>query len=191
MANTYKVMIMGKEYVLTSEDNKEYTEKLAANLDKRIRDMRTKFTSLSITDCAVLIALDCMDELGQSNRNIDNIRTQIKDYVDDAGRARTQANSVQRENKMLRERVEQLERELRERTNFSSTDNVGESISAEAMPSRDIKEALGDTEDETSAAVSESPEEAAEAVKNAMQQDNRPVDGVVGSVWYGNKGGNR
>ena len=126
-----------------------------------------------------------------SAKNAFYLSFQIKDYVDDAGRARTQANSVQRENKMLRERVEQLERELRERTNFSSTDNVGESISAEAMLSRDIKEALGDTEDETSAAVSESPEEAAEAVKNAMQQDNRPVDGVVGSVWYGNKGGNR
>ena len=84
---TYKVVIMGKEYVLTSEENKDYTERLAAALDKRIKDMRARFSSLSITDCAVLTALDCMDELGQANRNIDNIRTQIKDYVDDAGRA--------------------------------------------------------------------------------------------------------
>ena len=102
---TYKVTIMGKEYNLTSEDNKDYTEKLAAALDKRIRDMRARFSSLTVTDCAVLTALDCMDELGQSNRNIDNIRTQIKDYVDDAGRARNQAASAQREIKALKERI--------------------------------------------------------------------------------------
>lgn len=144
MANTYKVLIMGKEYTLTSEDNKDYTEKLAAALDKRIKEMRARFTSLSITDCAVLTALDCMDELGQSNRNIDNIRTQIKDYVDDATRARSQAAAAQRENKALRDRVELLEKELRERTNFSAMDNVGEEISAEDILRGDIAAALGD-----------------------------------------------
>ena len=131
---TYKVFIMGKEYNLTSEDNKDYTEKLAEALDKRIRSMRARFSSLSVTDCAVLTALDCMDELGQQNRNIDNIRTQIKDYVDDAGRARNQAAAAQREIKILQERIEQLEKELSERTNFGSSNNVGEAVSAEDMP---------------------------------------------------------
>lgn len=142
MANTYKVLIMGKEYTLSGEDSKEYTEKLAAILDKRIKEMRAKFTSLTITDCAVLTALDCMNELGQSNRNIDNIRTQIKDYVDDAGRARSQAAAAQREIKALKERVEQLERELNERTNFSAMDNVGEAVSAEAILKGDIQAAI-------------------------------------------------
>ena len=145
MANTYKVLIMGKEYTLTSEDNKDYTERLAAMLDKRIRDMRSKFSSLSITDCAVLTALDCMDELGQSNRNIDNIRTQIKDYVDDAGRARSQAAAAQREIKALKERIELLEKELKERTNFSAMDNVGEAVSAEDILKGDIAAAIGRT----------------------------------------------
>lgn len=147
MANTYKVLIMGKEYTLTSEDNKDYTEKLAAALDKRIKDMRAKFTTLSITDCAVLTALDCMDELGQSNRNIDNIRTQIKDYVDDAGRARSQAAAAQREIKALKDRVELLEKELRERTNFSAMDNVGEEINAEDFLRGDIAAALGSSQE--------------------------------------------
>ncbi|HCJ40605.1 cell division protein ZapA [uncultured Ruminococcus sp.] len=141
---TYKVFIMGKEYNLTSEDNKDYTEKLAEALDKRIRSMRAKFSSLSVTDCAVLTALDCMDELGQQNRNIDNIRTQIKDYVDDAGRARNQAAAAQREIKALQERIEQLEKELSERTNFGSSNNVGEAVSAEDILKGDIEAAIGE-----------------------------------------------
>lgn len=144
MANTYKVTICGKEYTLNSEDSKEYTLKLAALLDKRIRDMKAKFSSLSITDCAVLIALDCMDELAQSNKNIDNIRSQIKDYVDDANRARTQSNSSQREINKLKERIATLEKELKERTNYMDDSSHETLVSARDMLSQDIEKALGD-----------------------------------------------
>lgn len=193
---TYKVVIMGKEYVLTSEENKDYTERLAAALDKRIKDMRARFSSLSITDCAVLTALDCMDELGQANRNIDNIRTQIKDYVDDAGRARNQATGAQREIKILKERVEQLEKELAERTNFSAMNNVGEAVSAEDILKGDIKAAIGET----------SEPEAVHAENNAQRRsiqdspymrsyeqamNKRPVDGAAGGARFsGNDQGN-
>ena len=193
---TYKVVIMGKEYVLTSEENKDYTERLAAALDKRIKDMRARFSSLSITDCAVLTALDCMDELGQANRNIDNIRTQIKDYVDDAGRARNLATGAQREIKILKERVEQLEKELAERTNFSAMNNVGEAVSAEDILKGDIKAAIGET----------SEPEAVHAENNAQRRsiqdspymrsyeqamNKRPADGAAGGARFsGNDQGN-
>ena len=205
---TYKVTIMGKEYNLTSEDNKDYTEKLAAALDKRIREMRARFSSLSVTDCAVLTALDCMDELGQSNRNIDNIRTQIKDYVDDAGRARNQAASAQREIKMLKEKVEQLEKELAERTNFSAMDSVGEAVSAEDILKGDIRAAIGETSDGETAAGATSPAETNAHAKSAAEntaekkpkydvqnspymksfnaaQNNRHVDGALGGARFG------
>lgn len=149
MANKFKVTICGKDYTLTSEDSKEYTQKLAAILDKRIRDMKAKFSSLSITDCAVLTALDCMDELAQSNKNIDNIRSQIKDYVDDANRARTQSNSSQREIKALKEKIEMLEKELQERTNYTGTNSNDTLVSAKDMLSQDIEKALGTDADDS------------------------------------------
>ncbi|MCR5020768.1 cell division protein ZapA [Ruminococcus sp.] len=160
---TYKVTIMGRDYNLTSEDNKDYTERLAAALDKRLKDMKARFTSLTVTDCAVLTALDCMDELGQANRNIDNIRTQIKDYVDDAGRARNQAAAAQREIKSLQERVEQLEKELAERTNFSAMNNVGEAVSAEDILKGDIKAAIGEN------TVTETKPEISDAQRKSIQ----------------------
>lgn len=193
---TYKVVIMGKEYVLTSEENKDYTERLAAALDKRIKDMRARFSSLSITDCAVLTALDCMDELGQANRNIDNIRTQIKDYVDDAGRARNQATGAQREIKILKERVEQLEKELAERTNFSAMNNVGEAVSAEDILKGDIKAAIGETSEPESVhaennaqrrSIQDSPY--MRSYEQAMNK--RPADGAAGGARFnGNDQGN-
>lgn len=142
MANTYKVTIYNKEYTLVSEDNKDYTAKIAKTLDGRMRDIKAKCPSLSVTDCAVLTAMDCLDELVKANQNIDNIRSQIKDYVDDAGRARNQANSSQREINALKEKVAALEKELSERTNYSVGDKEVETVSAEDILSQDIREAI-------------------------------------------------
>ena len=142
MANKVKIKVCGKEYLVSSEDPSEYTLRLAEALDRKIRALGAKFSGMSITDCAVLTALDCLDELYKANQNIDNIRSQIKDYVDDAGRARTQSASAQREIKMLQERVAQLEKELRERTNFSISDTDEEELSAAEMLDRDIMAAL-------------------------------------------------
>jgi cell division protein ZapA len=191
---TYKVTIMGRDYNLTSEENKDYTERLAAALDKRLKDMKMRFSSFTVTDCAILTALDCMDELGQSNRNIDNIRTQIKDYVDDAGRARTQAVAAQREIQMLKERVEQLERELAERTNYSSVNNVGEAVSAEDILRGDIKAAIGET-----APAEKQTEEKAEpkrSIQNSpymrsfeqAMNNNRVADGAAGGLKFRSNG---
>lgn len=137
-----KVTINHKTYTLSTDSGAEYTERLAKNLDKRIADMRTRYPGLSVTDCALLTALDCMDELMKANQNIDNIRSQIKDYVDDAGRARNQANSSQREIRTLKERVAALEKELSERTNYAPADDHEEPVSAEEILSQDIREAI-------------------------------------------------
>lgn len=175
MANKYKVVICGKEYTLTSEDNKDYTVKLAAMLDKRIKDMKSKFKSLSASDCAILTALDCMDELAQANRNIDNIRTQIKDYVDDAGRARTQSASAQREIMALKEKVAALEKELEERTNFTSGSTNDSPVSAADMLFGDIGPGAEESPEEPE---EYSPEEVKGAAKDEKPEEKKtPVYG--------------
>ncbi|MBQ8108092.1 MAG: cell division protein ZapA [Ruminococcus sp.] len=142
MANKVTVTVCGKGYTLSGEETPEYTAKLAEVLDKKIKSMKTKFSSLSITDCAVLTALDCMDQLAKANQNIDNIRSQIKDYVDDAGRARNQANNSQREIRMLEEKVASLEKELRERTNYSTSTVNTPPMNAKDILSQDIEKAI-------------------------------------------------
>lgn len=142
MVNKYKITVCNKDYTLVSEESKDYTVKLGMTLDKKIKELKVKFPSLSVTDCAVLTAMDCMDELIKANQNIDNIRSQIKDYVDDAGRARNQANASQREINALKEKVAALEKELSERTNFDAAKTTEETVSAEDIISQDIREAI-------------------------------------------------
>lgn len=75
------------------------------------------------------------------NQNIENIRTQIKDYVDDAGRARSQADEAQKEIRELQAKVHDLEEQLEART-VVKREPEDEVINANELLSQEIKNAI-------------------------------------------------
>ncbi len=109
MISKVKVKIYNREYSLQSEETPEYTRLLAKKLDTQIEQMMTGGNATSLVDSCVLIALSALDECQKANDNIDNIRTQIKDYVDDAGDARLKCDELQRENRALKQKIAELE----------------------------------------------------------------------------------
>ena len=131
MKNKLKVNIYNRTYNLLSEESQEYTNKLALVINSKIKGMMK----------AMLTALDCLDELSKANQNIENIRTQIKDYVDDAGRARSQADEAQKEIRELQAKVHDLEEQLEART-VVKREPEDEVINANELLSQEIKNAI-------------------------------------------------
>jgi len=107
--NKVKVKIYNREYNLQTEEAQEYTKSLAKKLDSQIVQMMTGGAAVSLVDASVLVALSSLDECQKANDNIDNIRTQIKDYVDDAGDARLKCDELQKEIRALKQRISELE----------------------------------------------------------------------------------
>ncbi|MFT3951806.1 MAG: cell division protein ZapA [Oscillospiraceae bacterium] len=112
MVGQVKVTIFGKSYTLKTEESEVYTHRLAEVLNKKLEAVAMSAVTLTKLDAAVLVALDCVDETVKSKSNLDNIRTQIKEYVDDAGEARLKCDELQKEIRALKEQIKQLEREL-------------------------------------------------------------------------------
>lgn len=139
MKNEVTVKIYNREYRLVTDETREYTDKLAGGLNKKMADLLKAKPSLSLQDAAALIALECYDELVKARQNVENIRSQIKDYVDDAGEAREQADDAQKELRALRDKVAQLEREVKLRKSLSGSE---EKVSAKDILSQDISNAL-------------------------------------------------
>ena len=141
MKNVVNVHLAGRSYNLNSTESEEYTQKLARELNRRLSAITNASANLSALDGALLCALDCLDELTKANNNIENIRNQIKDYVDDAGEARIQADEANKEVRVLRARVEALQAELKKRTTVIRYDN--EKVeSAKDMLSKEIDAAI-------------------------------------------------
>lgn len=112
-----KVTICGREYSLQTDESPEYIIALAARVDKEINDLVKTSPNFGIQNAAVFTALTALDEAQKANSSIDNIRSQIKAYVDDAAKARASEARLKAEVKELRElrtRIAELEKENKE-----------------------------------------------------------------------------
>lgn len=109
MLNRLKVMICGKEYMLQTEEPPSYVYGLAKMLEKRLNDMCSGNSSISPYSAAVMVALSTLDDLSKAQGNVDNIRMQAKEYVDEAGKARIERDAALKEIEVLKAKIEQLE----------------------------------------------------------------------------------
>ena len=111
--NKVKVTICGKEFSLKTDDSPSYLIELAKKVDTEIYKMASSADNMSAQSAAILVALSAFDEAQKANDSIDNIRTQIKEYVDDACKARMERDEALKNEKSLLARISALENELK------------------------------------------------------------------------------
>ena len=116
--NKLKVSICGRIFTLSTDNDVEFVERIAKSLDADIKYLMKEMPSLGLESSAILCALSAYEQKVKSDESIDNIRRQVKEYVDEAGRARDsrdralQAGNEQRsENEKLRKELEKLRSE--------------------------------------------------------------------------------
>ncbi len=112
MQNRVKVVICGKTYTLQTDESPSYMITLAKEVDKRINTFLEENESAALTSAAVMVALELMDESMKSVSDVDNIRAQIKGYVEEAASARIEADQLKRELNLLKRENENLKNDL-------------------------------------------------------------------------------
>ena len=112
--NAIKLNIAGTQYSIVSDEPAAYMMELGAQLD---REMRSKLENprVSTTMAAVLVALETADAARKAEATADNLRSQMKDYLDDNARARMEADSSRRELERLRSENSELRARLGQR----------------------------------------------------------------------------
>ena len=122
--NKIRLEICGATYVVSSTDTEPYVTELAQRLDKNMNEILEVNPSASVTTAAVLCALEYLDEWQKSTLGADNMRAQIKDYLEDAARAKMQAEEYRQELEKLKQQIQDLQ---------ESNDNQIEHIEAEIV----------------------------------------------------------
>ena len=93
-----KLHICGTDYTISSaEDDADYMRTIGVELDEKMHELQEENPHLSITQCAVLCALDYLDAFKKAESGAENLRSQIQDYLEDAARARTDSEITKRE----------------------------------------------------------------------------------------------
>ncbi|MBQ3532683.1 MAG: cell division protein ZapA [Oscillospiraceae bacterium] len=82
MANRVTMSICGQEYTLVAEENAAYMEKVGELVDKKMAELMDA-AHVGRSDAAVLAAVNLADDLFKAQDNADNLRRQLKAYLDE------------------------------------------------------------------------------------------------------------
>ncbi|MDD5887851.1 MAG: cell division protein ZapA [Oscillospiraceae bacterium] len=104
--NRVTLSICGNEYNITSDEEPAYVEELGAKVNDTLSEIIRNNDRLSITQAAILAALDFADDATKATNTAENLRSQIKEYLEDSARYKMEAEVAKRE-------VERLQRELK------------------------------------------------------------------------------
>lgn len=110
--NRVEVYICGKRYVLQTSDDPEYIKELARQLDKKLNDIFNVDDTISLVDASILVAMEIMDESLKNTSSIDNIRAQVKTYVEEAAQARAETEQYKKRIAQLEQVIEKQKTEL-------------------------------------------------------------------------------
>ncbi len=95
--NKVRLTIHGSNYVINTDESVEYTEELGRKIDERMSEIMKGSFLITSTQGAVLVALEMADALEKSKAEVDNFRSQIKDYLEDSAKAKQERDYYKRE----------------------------------------------------------------------------------------------
>ena len=109
MENRITVSICGEDYTLMAEESPAYMQKVAALVDARMNGIMSS-GRVSRMDAAVLTAANLADELLKQQMSTENLRSQLKVYLDDANKAKSELSECRRELVKLQQKQQKQEK---------------------------------------------------------------------------------
>ena len=96
MENRIVINICGEDYTLLADEAPSYMQKVGKCVDEKMSET-LRAAKVNRTDAAVLTALNLADELMKAQQNAENLRSQLKGYLDEANRAKNEISELKRE----------------------------------------------------------------------------------------------
>ncbi len=113
--NKVRLTIGGLDYRLTTDTDTNYIKNLGEEVDEFITDLLQNHPKLSQVQASVLCALEYADRYHQAERNADYLKAQIQVYMEDAAKAKTEAEMARREAERMTRDLRSIRRSLEEK----------------------------------------------------------------------------
>ena len=109
MANRVVISICGEEYTFIADESSDYMQKVGSYVSEKMEEVLNS-AKVGRTDAAILTAANIADELFKAQAASEQLRSQLKGYLDEAGRAQSEASELKREVFRLQQRLDSLNR---------------------------------------------------------------------------------
>ena len=105
MANRVVVTICGEDHTFVAEESTSYMQKVGSYVGDKMTEILNS-AKVGRTDAAVLTAANIADELFKSQAAAEQLRGQIKGYLDEAGKAQAEVSELKREIFRLQQKLD-------------------------------------------------------------------------------------
>ncbi len=105
MANHVVVTICGEDYTFVAEESAAYMQKVGSYVNDKMTEV-LESSKVGRTDAAVLTAVNLADELFKAQSAAEQLRGQIKGYLDEAGKAQSEVSELKREVFRLQQKLD-------------------------------------------------------------------------------------
>ena len=105
MANRVTINICGEEYTFIADESATYMQKVGTYVSEKMEEVLNS-AKVGRTDAAILTAANIADELFKSQTASEQLRSQIKGYLDEASRAQSEVSELKREVFRLQQKLE-------------------------------------------------------------------------------------
>ncbi|MCL2579043.1 MAG: cell division protein ZapA [Oscillospiraceae bacterium] len=103
MANRVVITLAGVRYPLRTVEDPAYVNTLAGEMDIALRKVMGE-GNLSLSEALILIGLEYLDSYKKADVNLDNMRSQIAEYMDAVKQAESELAEAKNEIKRLRKK---------------------------------------------------------------------------------------
>jgi cell division protein ZapA len=110
--NKVALKICGNEFIISSEDKEEYVRAIGTKVEDHINRLANYSSTMSTSMAAMFTALEFCDEATKAKDAADNLRNQIKEYLEDAVRAKGEASELRKREQNLKKELQELRAKL-------------------------------------------------------------------------------
>ncbi len=96
MSSKVAVTIGGRDFTLVVTDEAGYVQKVANYVDQKVGEIIEQ-SKVSLTDAALLAALNLADEYFKANETAENLRRQLREYLEEASRTKMELSDLKRQ----------------------------------------------------------------------------------------------
>ncbi|MEG0832556.1 MAG: cell division protein ZapA [Oscillospiraceae bacterium] len=132
MANKISLTISGVSIVVSTLEEESYVLGLAKTMNENIAVILEKNTSASVTNASLLCAIDYLDSYQKANRSVNNMRSQLKEYLADAANAKLLYDEEKKHSSELATEIQSLRSHLtRIATEEEGSGSAGEKLKSD------------------------------------------------------------
>lgn len=110
--NKVHLIIGGMDYHLTTTDDTQYLKNLGDEVDERLSGIRKENPRLSVSRAGIICAMQFADDMHKAEERTAVLRKEIQAYMEDASKAKTDAEVSRREAERLNKEIAALKNEL-------------------------------------------------------------------------------